>query len=230
MLIGSALFTSLRPAAESVGLRGGHLVPLRYGSVTAELALSMRSVGLVDREDLRVARLLGRASTIDALLLDHAGCVPAPGEAVSIDDAHLGRPAEGELVLASPADAPCRPVDGMRDDIRILPGSWRLSPLVAIGLLGPATVGLLTDLGAIGTLAWTGETGRIGIARLDGARVTWLLLESDRALALVEPEAAVSIWRQLGAAGRRFGLGYVGAEAAERLELVRCRAREPSIS
>ena len=44
MLTGSALFTSLRPSAESVGLRGGRLVPLRYGSVTAELALSMRSV------------------------------------------------------------------------------------------------------------------------------------------------------------------------------------------
>jgi hypothetical protein len=230
MLIGSPLFLNLRRSAESVGVRGGRLVPLRYGSVTAEMALSMRSVGLVDREDLAVARVVGRGSTIDALLLDHAACVPVPGEAVSIGGAHFGRTAAGELVITSPAGAGCRPTEEMREDIRILPGAWQLSPLLAIGLLGPATIGLLTDLDAIGPLAWTGETGRIAITWLGGTRVTWMLLSDDRAFALVDPAAAVSIWRQLGVAGRRFGLGYVGAEATERLELVRCRVGDPSIA
>jgi hypothetical protein len=230
MLTGSALFASLRPSAESVGVRGGRLVPLRYGSVPSELALSMRAVGMVDREDLAVARIRDRSSTIDALLLDHVACVPAPGEAVSIGDAHFGRTADGELVLASPAGTPCRPVEAMREDIRLRPGGWQLSPLVAIGLVGPATIGLLTDLGAIGPLAWTGTTGRVAVVWLSGTRVIWIVLANDRALALVDRDAAVSIWRHLGAIGRRFGLGYVGAEAAERLELVRCRAGEQTIA
>jgi hypothetical protein len=228
MLTGSPLFTSLRPSAESVGLRGGRLVPLRFGSVAAELALSMRSVGMVDREDLTLSRILGRASTIDALLLDHVACVPSPGEAVSIAGAHLGRTSPGELVVASPTATPCRPVDEMREDIRLRPGAWQLSPLVAIGLLGPATIGLLTDLGAAGALDWSGESGRVAVSWTAGARVTWMALASDRALALVDPESAVAVWRHLSEAGRRFGLGYIGAEAAERLELVRCRAGEPT--
>lgn len=218
-----ALSDKLRRSAESVGLRGGRLVPLRYGSAAGELALCVRGVGLVDREDLGVLTVTTHPNALDRLTAETTDGGLAIGEAATVGHAHWARLSADRALVVLPAST----VPALCERLLRLPGALEASveetDLQAIGVVGPATVGLLTDLGAYGAPAGAGGRGRIATSSVVDA-FAWLLLDDSNALVLVEPEDAVATWTAIGEAGRRFGLGYVGAEAAKRFETIRCPA------
>jgi glycine cleavage system aminomethyltransferase T len=219
----SPLASQLRRSAESIGLRGGHLVPLHYGSAAGELAVCLRSVGLVDREDLRVLELAAAPEVLDRLTAEWVAGGLAPGEATTAADSHWGRLAADRALVALPAAS----VPSLCEELLRVPEAGEVAveetELQAIGVVGPATAGLLTDLGAYGSLVGVNGRGRVA-----AGTVVWMLLDDASALALVRPEEAVPLWNSLTELGRRFDLGYVGAEAAERFAAIRCRAGEPA--
>jgi hypothetical protein len=221
----SPLASHLRSSAESFGLRGGHLVPLRYGSAAGELAACMRSVGLVDREDLRVLRISADAPTIDRLTAELFDRPLACGEVASAGSAHWCMMGPGDALAVLPAPS----ASALCEALLRIPGGGEASVeetgLQAIGVIGRATAGLLADLGMHRALARVNGRGQVAGAAATGA-VTWMVFDESSALALVDPADAVGLWRVLSELGRRFGLTYVGAEAAERFEAVRCRAGE----
>ena len=223
----SPLTLQLRRSAESVGLRGGHLVPLRYGSAAGELAVCMCSVGLVDREDLRVLKISAAPEALDRLTAERIDGGLASGEATIAAYAYWGRLGPDCALVVLPGIS----VPLLCEELLRIPeadeAAVEETDLQAIGVIGPATAGLLTDLGAYGTLASVNGRGRIAAGSTPSA-VTWMQLDDASALALVGPEEAVALWNSLAEIGRRFGLGYVGVEAAERFEAIRCRAGEPA--
>ncbi len=218
-----ALSQMLRRSAASTGTRAGRTVPLHFGSAAGELALCVRSVGLAHREDLSVLAVRGDEPALDLLTAERLGHRLAPGEAATAAGVHWARRAAREL-LAVGSPATLLPLQGLPAsglDVRL-----EVLDLTAIGLVGPGTQGLLFDLGIYGSVsAAPEELGRI--AAIAGGVGTWLLLDSSFALALVEPSEAVGLWRLLSATGRRFEIGNVGAEAAERFELTRCAPARP---
>lgn len=222
----SPLASQLRRSAESVGLRGGHLVPLRYGSAAGELAVCMRSVGLVDREDLRVLQISATDEGLDRLTAERVAGGLGSGEAAVVANSYWGRLAPDRAVVVLPASS----VPLLCEELLRVPGTDEAAveetELQAIGVVGPATAGLLTDLGAYGALKGVNGRGRVATG-ITASTVVWMLLDDSSALALVGPEEAVSLWTSLAEIGQRFDLGYVGAEAAERFEAIRCRTGEP---
>jgi hypothetical protein len=220
----SALASRLRRSAESVGLRGGHLVPLHYGSAAGELALCMRSVGLVDREDLRVLMVSARPEELDRLTADVLDGILRPGETASVGEEHWGRLGPDQAIVAVPANSTSLLCEELLRVLGTEEATIEATDLQAIGVIGPATAGLLTDLGAYGALAGVNGRGRIAGAAAGG--IIWMLLDDASALALVGAEDALAAWNSLTEAGRRFDIGYVGAEAAERFEAIRCRTGE----
>jgi len=221
----TALSAKLRRSATSVGVRGSALVPLSYGSVAGELAICMRTVGLVDREDLRALTVEADPTALDRALGRRFAAGLAPGEA-SVADELWGRIDAREAVAIVSVDRLPALLEELRAELGPAAGGVAVSPLVAIGIVGPATPGLLTDLGVYGALVRNGAGGTIATAALAGSPATWMLLDDSWALVLVEPAHVSRGWDEIGAAGRRFGLGYVGAEAAERFELARRQCGE----
>jgi hypothetical protein len=217
----SALSDRLRRSAESVGLRGGHLVPLRYGSAAGELALCVRAVGLVDREDLRVLAITTDPNGLDRLTAESIDGGLAVGEAATVGRSHWGRLAPDRALVVLPALT----VPLLCEQLLRRPGALEASveqtALQAISVIGPETPGVLSDLGASGAPVAANGRGAVATSPVAGG-VAWLLLDNSSALALVEPEDAVRAWTAISEAGSRYGLGYVGAEAAERFETIRC--------
>lgn len=199
------LLASLRHSAESVGLRDGELVPLRYSPVAGELSACMRSLGLVDREDLRALRIEAREAEIDRITANRFAAPLAPGAAAVDGELRWARVAPEQAIVVARAVSALLAHEALRAELGAAGAAVTESPLVAIEVLGPATRSLLADLG-------------------EDAELIWMRFDEDRALALVEPARALATWKQLSAAGRRYGLCYVGAEAAERFELVRGRS------
>ncbi len=208
-------------------MRGGHLVPLHYGSAAGELAICMRSVGLVDREDLRVLMVSASPQKLDRLTADLLDATLDLGETEAIGEGHWGRIGAGQVVVAISASS----VSSLCEALLRVPGAEEVTidatELQAIGVVGPATTGLLTDLGIYGALAGVNGRGRIAHTAAAGGAL-WMLLDQASALALVEPAEALAAWSSLSEAGRRFGVGCVGAEAAERFEAVRRRVGDPA--
>jgi glycine cleavage system aminomethyltransferase T len=216
----SSLSDKLQRSAESVGIRGGRLVPLHYGSAAGELALCVRGVGMVDRDDLSVLTITTHPNALDRLTAETGGAGLAVGEAAQVGHTYWARLAADHALVVLPAPT----IPAFCEQILRLPDALEASveeaALQAIGVVGPATVGLLTDLGAYGALVGANGRGRVATSSIVDA-FAWLLLDDSNALVLVEPEHAVATWTAIGNAGRRFGLGYVGAEAAQLFENIR---------
>lgn len=201
------LLASLRHSAERVGRRDGQLVPLRYGPVAGELSACIRSLGLVDREDLRALRIEAGKAALDRVTARRFAAPLAPGEAAVEGELRWCRVSPEEAIVVAAAAPALLATEALRQELEADGGAVSASRLVAIEVLGPATPSLLADLG-------------------DDGELTWMRFDEARALVLVEPARALATWKQLSAAGRRYGLCYVGAEAVERFELVRRRNGE----
>lgn len=217
----SALGSQLQGAAESVAVRGGHLVPLRYGSAAGELAICTRSVGLVDREDLAVLAISGDPSGVDGASARLIGQVLDPGRALRTARGIWGRAAAELALVALPAAAAPLLCEDLLREVDSVELAVEKRPLQPIGLVGPETGMLLADLGVFQMPG----SGQMSLVRIADAP-TWLLLDEGWALMMVDPDRAVTVWNAVSVAGRHFDLGYVGAEAAERYESIRCLAGE----
>src|SRR5689334_16858113 len=99
----SALSEKLRRSAETVGLRGGRLVPLHYGSAAGELALCLRGVGMVDRGDLRVLTVSTHPNALDRLMEQTIDGGLAIGEAESVGHTHWARTAADRAIAVLPS-------------------------------------------------------------------------------------------------------------------------------
>jgi glycine cleavage system aminomethyltransferase T len=201
-------------SAVAVGPDG---VVAHYGSPAGELAACVQRAGLVDRSDLLAIELTGRHAALAGLLERVCGWSLAPGGCAYSGGAWwCARSSECVIALVEP---------GSRHTAEAIaelcgPGlcvSERSRDLAAIGLVGKATLDVLSAAGAVEDPRAVPAFGETNVG---GAEVELLLQSDRRAVLLARPAAARRIWRHLETAGRPFGLCYVGAEALARFNLM----------
>jgi hypothetical protein len=213
----------LRRAGAVLSMRDGRPVAINFGSAAAELSVCVRTVGLVDRSELRTLALEAPTAQLSALMRRMAGATVSPGGLVTGARAlWCGETSSRVLVVCDPRTAE-RLADGLRADAaRHIGVRETSSELTAIGLLGRNT-GLV--LGALGVYGPSGDPrtaqpfarAPVGV---DGMPAWWLLQSDRRALALVDRDSAGEAWLAIERGGRPYGISCVGQEAAERYTLM----------
>lgn len=225
----SPLTPFLRRAGAVIGTRRGRPVAIHYGSAVGELAACLRYVGLVDRSDLALIGITAPPPRLDDLQERRLGLPLAVGGVAPAGDAWWCRAAPRELLVVCAPDGAARLTRRLRADGHRSTGLTvedRSDRLTAIGVIGPATPGLLAELGAYGAHGDPRRATPFGTGELAGIEIRWLLQADDRALALVGRRSARSAWESIERAGRDFGVSYVGADADARFSLAtRLRAR-----
>jgi glycine cleavage system aminomethyltransferase T len=211
----------LRRAGAVVSTRGGRPVAINFGSAAAELAVCVRTVGLVDRSDLTALALEAPPAQLSALMRRLAGATVSPGGLVSGGSAWwCGEGAERVIVVCDARTA-TRLSNSLRSDAARHIGVRNLSgELTAIGLLGRNTGQVLSALGVYGPSGDPREAKPFARGTVEGAPVRWLLQSDRRALALVDREQAGEAWLAIERAGRPHGVSCVGQEAAARYTLM----------
>ena len=201
--------------------REGHPVAINFGSAAAELAVCVRTVGLVDHSELSTLALEAPPAQLSALMQRLAGATVSPGGLVAGGRAlWCGETPSRVLVACDPRTAQ-RLTAGLRADaarhvtVRELSGE-----LAAIGLLGRHTAHVLTALGVYGRSGDPRAAKPFARGSVDGIAAWWLLQSDRRALALVAREDAGEAWLAIERAGRPYGISCVGQEAAERYTLM----------
>jgi glycine cleavage system aminomethyltransferase T len=212
----------LRRAGAVVATRDGRPAAINFGSAAAELAVCVRTVGLVDRSDLSTLALEAPPAQLSALMRRMAGATVAPGGLVAGGSALWCGETPNRVIVICDARTAGRLAAGLRADAaRHVSARELSSELTAIGLLGRNTAQVLSALGVYG------RSGDPRTARPftrtsvgDGVAAWWLLQSDRRALALVDREAAGEAWLAIERAGRPYGISCVGQEAAERYTLM----------
>jgi glycine cleavage system aminomethyltransferase T len=197
-------------AAAGLHERDGHTVVAHYGSVSAEIAVCMKSVGLADHSDYGVLELRGDRQTLDRALIARFGDPPlAVGSARRLHsvwylrmDAHHTLLVGPRAALTSGAATPYKRDGSLTyHDIR--------ASLAIVGVVGPRATRLLVAAGQPGKL----PVGAIGTATGD-RRILAILRESQRRyLMLLRADAADDLWAQLRTAGEPLGAALVGYDA-----------------
>ncbi|MDQ3723920.1 MAG: hypothetical protein M3376_12865 [Actinomycetota bacterium] len=191
--------------------RDGHTVVAHYGSVPGEIAVCMKSVGLIDRSDLGVLELRGDQALLDRALVARFGDPPLPvGGGRRLRSVWYLRVDARHILLVGPhAALASGPAIGRGRDRTDLPHRDIGASVAILGIVGPRSSRLLAAaelpaelaIGAIGTDG--GDPGVIAILR-----------ESQRRyLALVRTDGADAFWTRLLAAGEPLGAAFVGFEA-----------------
>jgi glycine cleavage system aminomethyltransferase T len=211
----------LRRAGAVVATRAGRPVAINFGSAAAELAVCVRTVGLVDRSDLTTLALEAPPAQLSALMQRLAGATVAPGGLVSAGSAWwCGEAADRVIVVCDQLTA-MRLSNGLRSDATRHIGVRDLSAeLTAIGLLGRHTGQVLDALGVYGRSGNPREAKPFERGSIEGAPAWWLLQSDRRALVLVGREHAGEAWLAIERAGRSHGISCVGQEAAARYTLM----------
>lgn len=198
--------------AASAGLhdRDGHTVVAHYGSVSAEIAVCMKSVGLADHSDYGVLELRGDRETLDRALIarfgDPALAIGSGRRLHSVwhlrTDAHHTLLVGPHAALTSEVSIPYgRDGSLTYHDIR--------ASLAIVGVVGPRAARLLIAAGLPGKL----PVGAIGTAAGD-RRIVAILRESQRRyLVLLRADAADNLWVRLLTAGEPLGAALVGYDA-----------------
>lgn len=224
----SSLAGMMRQAGAVFGQRDGDATAIHYGSPAGELAVCIRTVGLVDRSELTKLLVEAPGAQLRQLTSRLTGSVVAPGGALHAGGVWWCAATPQQLYVLCE-----RPV-GERlkrtlqaQALRHVEVSDCSLGSAALGLLGTRAAELLTALGAFG------ECGDPRLVRPFSERViagvpARVLLESDRqALLLTTQDRAGELWRAIERAGRSFDLSCVGTEAARRYALIE-RARTPA--
>ncbi len=212
----------LRRAGGVLSTRDGRTVAINFGSAAAELAVCVRTVGLVDRAELSTLALEAPPAQLSALMRRVAGAtVSAGGLLTGARALWCGETASRVIVVCDPRTAE-RLAGGLRADAARHIGVHDLSSqLTAIGLLGRNTTQVLSALGVYGPSGDPRSAQPFSRATVGDGDAAWWLLQSDRrALALVDREAAGEAWLAIERAGRPYGISCVGQEAAERYTLM----------
>lgn len=211
----------LRRAGALLSTRDGRPVAINFGSAAAELAVCVRTVGLVDRSELSTLALDAPAAQLAALTRRLAGATVSPGGLLSGGGAWwCGESSDRVIVLCEPRIA-ARLVGGLRADAaRHLTVRDLSDEFAAIGLLGRNTGQVLNALGVYGHSGDPRQAKPFARGSVDGTPAWWLLQSDRRALALVGREHAGVAWLAIERAGRPYGISCVGQEAAARYTLM----------
>jgi glycine cleavage system aminomethyltransferase T len=210
---------------------GGRPVAMNFGSSAAELAVCVRTVGLVDRSDLSKLVLEAPAAQLAALTSRLVGASVSPGGVLSIGGAWWCGDAPDRVIVLSDRDTGSRLRERLHVDARRFAAMTVRDAsveLAAIGLLGPATAPVLRALGVFGKSGDPRDVPPFGHGSVAGIPASWLLQSDRRALAFVPSDHAGAAWLAIEQAGRPFGISCVGHEAAARYALLE-RARPAAL-
>jgi glycine cleavage system aminomethyltransferase T len=209
-------------------MRDGRPTAMHFGSAAAELAVCIRTVGLVDRSDLSTLALEAPPAQLAALVTRLAGATVAPGGLLCAGSAWwCGETADRVMVVCDPGMGG-RLVDSLHAVAARHVAVRDLSDqLAAIALIGRGTGKVLAALGVYGESGDPRHAKPFGRGFVDEIPARWLLQSDRRALALVPREQAGDAWLALERAGRPFGISCVGHEAACRYALTE-RLRPPT--
>jgi glycine cleavage system aminomethyltransferase T len=191
--------------------RDGHAVVAHYGSVPGEIAVCMKSVGLIDHSDYGVLELRGDRELLDQALMAHLGDPPlSTGSARSVRTVWYLRLSQHRILLVGPYEALASgPPVARGGDRRDLAHRDLAASLAVVGVLGPRAARLLAAAGLPGNLPVGGVSAHAG-----DTDIVAILRESQRRyLALVRADAAQSFWARLLTAGEPFGAAFVGCDA-----------------
>jgi glycine cleavage system aminomethyltransferase T len=208
----------LRPPGAVMVQRDGLPVVGHYGSVAAEIAVSTKAAGLVDRSSLRQLAITGAEALVDHVLATAVpDGAPAPGRAVCVAGTWCCRATARRAIVAGGPSAIARwrqvasraiSTAGLAVEIELLVGA------AALSIVGPrstrivAATGLPADLGV----------GEVGDGSLAGVPVDVVREDADHYLLLFEQGHPPAVWQALWEAGRECGLAPVGNEALELLQ------------
>ena len=198
-------------ASAALHERDGHTVVAHYGSVSAEIAVCMKSVGLSDHSDYGVLELRGDRELLDEALVLHSDEPPLPtGSARSLHAVWYLRLSQRRVLLVGPhaALASGRPIARGADHRNLAHRDLGAS-LAIVGVLGPRAARLLAAAGLPGKL----PVGGVGTDACDSDIVAILRESQRRYLALVPADAAESFWARLLTAGAPLGAAFVGRDA-----------------
>jgi glycine cleavage system aminomethyltransferase T len=219
----SSLTGVLRDAGAVFSTRDGGRTVMHYGSPAGELAVCVRSVGLLDRSELTKLAIEAPPAQLSHLVARVAGGALAPGGALLADGAWWCGSSDRQVIVV------CEPRVGSRLLERLrAPGLHQMAGSVrdrthdwaALALLGAGAGKVLHMLGVYGDSGDPRQVPPFTSATIAGADVSWLLESDRRALALVPSASAAAVWRAIERAGRPFGISCVGVEAARRYALL----------
>lgn len=182
-----------------------------YGSVSAEIAVCLKSVGLVDHSDYGVLELRGDRALLDRALVTRLGDPPlAIGSARRLRNVWYLRLAARRILLVGPREALASgPAIGRGRDRAELQHTDIGRSLMILGIVGPRAPRLVTAVGLPGLLA----IGAIGSDHGDPGVVALLRESQRRYLVLVSRDRGDAFWARLVEAGKPLGAAFVGYDA-----------------
>jgi len=145
--------------AASAGLhhRDGHTVVAHYGSVSAEIAVCKKSVGLADHSDYGVLELRGDRETLDRALIARFGDPPLTiGNGRRLHSVWYVRMDAHHTLLVGPHAAVRSEAATEYGRDRSLPYRDIRASLAIVGIVGPRATRLLSAAGLPGKPALTG--------------------------------------------------------------------------
>ena len=163
-----------------------------YGSVPAEIAVCLKSVGLVDHSDYGVLELRGDRALLDRTLVACLGDPPlAIGSRRRLRGVWYLRLEARRVLLVGPREAlGSAPAIGRGRDRAELQHSDIRTSLGILGIVGPRAPRLIAAVGLPDKLA----IGAIGKVDSDPGVMAILRESQRRYLALVRPDAGDAFW------------------------------------
>lgn len=191
--------------------RDGSTFVAHYGSVSAEIAVCLKSVGLVDHSDYGVLELRGDRALLDRALVARLGDPPLTiGSARRLRNVWYLRLQARRILLVGPREALASgPMIGRGRDRAELQHSDIGDCMTIVGIVGPRAPRLVAAVGLPGRLA----IGAIGRDH-DEPGVVAILRESQRRyVALISRDRGDAFWARLVEAGKPLGAAFVGCDA-----------------
>ena len=191
--------------------RDGSTFVAHYGSVSAEIAVCLKSVGLVEHSDYGALELRGDRALLDRALVARLGDPPlAIGTARRLRDIWYLRVEARRVLLVGPRGALASgPPIGRGRDRAELRHSDVGSSLTILGIVGPRATRLIAAVGLPDRLA----IGAIGSDDSDPGVVAVLRESQRRYLALIGLDRGDAFWARLVEAGKPLGAAFVGYDA-----------------
>jgi glycine cleavage system aminomethyltransferase T len=211
-------YDPLRPPGAVLVQRDGLPVVGHYGSVAAEIAVSTKAAGLVDRSSLRQLAITGPEALVDHVLATAVpDGAPAPGRAVCVAGTWCSRATARRAIVAGGPSAVARwrqvasraiSTAGLAVEIELLVDA------AALSLVGPRSTRIVAAAGLPGELS----VGEVADGTLAGAPVDVVCEDHDHYLLLFGQGHPPAVWQALWEAGHEHGLAPVGNEALELLQ------------
>ncbi|HTN23730.1 MAG TPA: hypothetical protein VL120_07055 [Solirubrobacteraceae bacterium] len=203
--------TACLAAGAVLHARDGSTFVAHYGSVPAEIAVCLKSVGLVDHSDYGVLELRGDRALLDRALVARLGDPPlAIGSARRLRAVWYLRLEARRVLLVGPREALASgPAIGRGRDRAELPHHDIGSSLTIVGIVGPRAARLVAAVCPPGTLA----IGAIGRDQSDPGVVAILRESQRRYLALISRDRGDAFWARVVEAGKPLGAAFVGCDA-----------------